>query len=93
MEISHQVAPSKLQSILSFIFQSCWNIFLPFLSNLEVGKLDLIITDISLRKLYFSLVHEFYLNNKICDYNELDWILTKNILLTKCHLAFEIKGV
>ena len=79
-------------SILSFIFESVWAVFLPFLSNLETGKLDLVLTNKSLRKLYFHLVDEFYLTNKIYDYKELDWILNKNFSLTKCHLEFKFKG-
>ena len=92
MENTNQISFSK-PSILRYIFQSCWDVFLPYLSNLEIGKLDLIITDVTLRKLYFTLVNEFYLGNKIYDYKELDWILIKNISLTKCHLEFSFKGV
>ena len=92
MENTSQVPSKKCQSIFRFIFESCWDVFLPYLSNLEIGKFDLILTDVSLRKLYFSLVNEFYLNNKIYDYKELDWILKKNISLTKCHLEFSFKG-
>ena len=90
MENTNQISFTK--PILSFIFQSCWDIFLPFLSNLEIGKLDLILTDLTLRKLYFSLVNEFYLTNKIYDYKELDWVLNKNISLSKCHCEFSFKG-
>ena len=93
MENTAQVPSNSKPSIIRFIFESVWDIFLPFLSNLEIGKFDVILTDISLRKLYFSLVNSFYMINKVYDYKELDWILTKNIALTKCHLAFEIKGV
>ena len=92
MEISSLSTSNKPPSILRFIFESYWEIFLPFLSNLEIGKLDLILTDVSLRKLYFSLVNSFYMKNTIYDYKELDWILNKNISLTKCHLDFKFKG-
>ena len=92
MENSSLVTIYDSSSVLKFIFESCRQVLLPYLSNLEIGKLDLISTDVSLRKLYFSLVNEFYLNNKIYDYKELDWILTKNISLTKCHLEFKLKG-
>ena len=93
MENTNHLTSSSKISILRYIFQSCWDIFLPFLSNLEIGKLDLIITDVTSRKLYFTLVNEFYLINKVYDYKELDWILIKNISLTKCHLDFSFKGV
>ena len=92
MESTSQITSNSKTSILRFIFESVWDIFLPYLSNLEIGKLDLIITDVSLRKLYFSLVNDFYLANNIYDYNDLDWILTKHISLTKCHLEFNFKG-
>ena len=93
MESTNQITSNTKPSIFRYIFQSCWDIFLPFLSNLEIGKLDLIITDVTSRKLYFTLVNEFYLINKIYDYKELDWILIKNISLTKCHLGFSFKGM
>ena len=92
MENTSNITSNTKPSILRFIFESCWDVFLPFLSNLEIGKFDLIITDVSLRKLYFTIVNEFYLNNKIYDYKELDWILNNNISLTKCHLDFRLKG-
>ena len=85
--------PNYKQSIFRFIFESVWDVFIPFLSNLEIGKFDLILTDVSLRKLYFCLVNEFYVKNKVYNYKELDWILTKNIALTKCHLDFKLKGM
>ena len=92
MENTSLITIDDKSSILKFIFETCWNIFLPYLTNLEIGKLDLILTDVLLRKLYFSMANDFYTNNKIYDYKELDWILTKHITLTKCHLEFEFKG-
>ena len=92
MESYNETASTNKLSIFRYLFQSCWDVFLPYLSNLEIGKLDLILTDISLRKLYFSLVNEFYLTNKIYDFKELDWILNKHVSLTKCHLEFKFKG-
>ena len=92
MENTSLVTIYDNSSILMFILGSCWHVFLPYLSNLEIGKLDLILTDVSLRKLYFNLVNEFYLNNRIYEYEELDWILNKHISLTKCHLEFWTKG-
>ena len=92
MESTSQVVIDSDFSILRYIFQSCWHVFLPFLSNLEIGKFDLILTDVSLRKLYFGLVDEFYLSNKIYDYKELDWVLNNHISLIKCDLEFWVKG-
>ena len=93
MDIASQNKSQAKSSLLRFIFESVWDVFLPYLSNLEIGKLDLILTDKSLRKLYFSFVNEFYLTNQIYGYKELDWILAKKVALTKCHLAYEIRGV
>ena len=92
MENTSEIIIFEKVSILRYIFESCRQVFLPFLSNLEIGKLDLILSDISLRKLYFNLVSDFYLTNKIYDYKELDWILNKNLSLTNCHLEFEFQG-
>ena len=92
MENTSNITSNTKPSILRFIFESVWDVFLPYLSNLEIGKLDLIITDVSLRKIYFSLVNSFYMKNTIYDYKELDWILNKQISLTKCHLDFKLKG-
>ena len=92
MENISQIISNKSPSVFRYIFEICWDVFLSFLSNFEIGKLDLILSDKSLRKLYFPLVDEFYLTNKIYDYKELDWLLNKNVSLTKCHLEFWVKG-
>ena len=92
MESTNHTLPNAKSTLLRFIFESVWDVFLPLLSNLEIGKLDLVLTDVPLRKLYFSLLNEFYLTNKIYDYKELDWILNNNISLNKCHLEFRFKG-
>ena len=92
MESTGEITIVNKASVLRYIFESCWEVFLPYLSNLEIGKLDLILSDISLRKLYFSLVYHFYLTNRIYDFKELDWILNKHISLTNCHLDFTFQG-
>ena len=92
MESTSLITSNTKSSILRFVFESCWDVFLTFLSNLEIAKLDLILTDLPLRKLFFCLVNDFYLINKIYDYKELDWILNNNISLSKCHLEFRFKG-
>ena len=60
-----------------------------FLSNREISKLDRTITEIPLRKLFFSQVEKFYQNNLILSKGELDWILSRSINLTSCHLFFD----
>ena len=92
MENTNIITSNIKPSILSFIFQSCWDVLLPYLSNLEIGKLDLVLTDISLRNIYFSLINEFYSTNNIYDFKELDWIISKHVSLTKCQLEFPLKG-
>ena len=69
--------------------QNCWVDFFSYLSNQEIVKLDLALTDISLRKVFFNELSAFYLANKIYSLKELAWILARNIKLTKCHLDFE----
>ena len=76
-------------SALNFLLRNCWELFVPYLSNQEIGKIDSSIIDIKLRKLFFIKVSDFYLVNKIYSLKELKWILKRNITLTKCHLDFE----
>ena len=85
---SHKSDPSAL----SFMLQT-WKLFYPYLSNRDIGKLDSALTEISLRKMFLTKVSDFYLVNKIYSKKELDWILTRNILWTKCHLAFDCQGM
>ena len=89
MESISLITPNNKPCIFRFIFESVWDVFLPYLSNLEIGEVDLVLTDVSLRKLFVSLVNQFYLTNKVYDFKELDWILYYNISLTKCHLEFK----
>ena len=59
-----------------------------YLSNREISKLDRAITEILLRKVFFSQVGQFYEKKNIMSKGELDWILSRNIKLTSCHVAF-----
>ena len=90
MESDNLVTP-KL-SALDFLLRNCWELFYPYLSNIEMGKLDSALTNFSLRKVYLSKAKDFYVVNKIYAKGELEWILARHISLTKCHLEFEIKG-
>lgn len=76
---------------LSFMLQTCWKLFFPYLSNLEIGKLDPALTDRNLRELYLDQVSDFYLSNEIYTEEELEWIIIRNISLTKCHLGFNVE--
>lgn len=91
MEDTSEIIIVEKASILRYIFECCWQVFLPFPSNLETGKLDLILTDKSLRKLYLNLVNDFYLTNKIYDFKELDWLLNKHISLTNVIWSLSLK--
>lgn len=83
---------STKPSALDFAVRNCWELFYPYLSNQDIGKLDNVLTDKSLRNIYLSKVKDFYLVNKIFSRKELEWILARHISLTKCHLEFTIKG-
>ena len=60
-----------------------------YLSNREISKLDRTITEISLRKVFFSQVGQFYQKNKILSKGELDWLMSRSVKLTSCHLDFD----
>ena len=78
--------------VLKLFLQSCSDLFFSYLTNRELGVLDRVITDINLRKIYFQRAGLFYSNNKIQSLDELEWILMKGIVISKCHLAFEFEG-
>ena len=82
-------------SALSFILQTCWKLFFPYLSNVEIGRLDSALSDRNLRKLYLDQVSDFYLTNPIYARAELDWIILRNIPLTICRLDFalDLEGI
>ena len=41
--------------------------------------------------LYLDQVNDFYLVNKIYSEEEFEWILLRNIALTKCYLGFDVE--
>ena len=53
---------------LDFLLRNCWELFFPYLSNLEIGLIDSSLTDIPLRKVYLNKVSDFYLVNTRCPY-------------------------
>ena len=78
--------------VLKLFLQSCSDLFFSYLTNRELGVLDRVITDISLRKIYFTRVGLFYESNKIQSFDELKWILKRSVKLIKCHLNFFFDG-
>ena len=82
----------SIYKVIKLLLQSCGDIFFPYLTNRELGVLDRIITDISLRKLYFQQAGKFYLTNKFQSLDELDWVMKRSFIMTKCHLDFEFEG-
>ena len=78
--------------VIKLLLQSCRDIFFPYLTNRELGLLDRIITDINLRKLFFQQAGQFYLTNKFQSLDELDWVMKRSFIVTKCHLDFEFEG-
>ena len=83
---------SSSYKVLKQLLQSCSDLFFSYLTNRELGILDRVITDVNLRNIYFQRAGLFYLNNKIKSLNEMEWILMKGIVITKCHLDFEFEG-
>lgn len=78
--------------VFKLLLQSCSDLFFPFLTNRELALLDRIITDISLRKLFFQQADQFYLKNKFKSLNELTWVMKRGFVITKCHLDFDFDG-
>ena len=82
----------KSHQALTALFESCWDIFYPYLLNEDIGKLDSALTEKSLRKIYAKHLSKFYLINNIYSPSELEWIIKRGIDLTVCHLDFDEEG-
>ena len=80
------------RKVFLLLLQSCWNDFMLYLSRREISKLDRAITEISLRKVFFSQVGQFYQKNKILSLGKLEWILNRSIKLTSCHSGFDYRS-
>ena len=78
--------------VMKLLLQLCCDIFFPYLTNRELGLLDRIITDLSLRKLYLQQAGQFYLTNKFQTLAELKWVMKRELIITKCHLDFDFEG-
>ena len=83
---------SNSNKVLKLLLQSFNGLFFSYLTNRELGLLDTIITDVNLRQIYFKQAERFYLCNKIQSLDELNWILKRNINITKCHFDFDFEG-
>ena len=83
---------SSSYKVFKLFLQSCSDLFFSYLTNRELGILDRVITDINLRKIYFQQVAIFYQTNQMKSLAELEWILTRCIIITKCHLDFDFEG-
>ena len=77
------------RQVLFLLLETCWDLFYPYLSKENIGKIDIALTEKSLRGLYFNQVSKFYLINRISSVEELEWIMKRGISLTKCNLYFE----
>ena len=84
---------SSSYKVLKLFLQSCSDLFFSYLTNRELGVLDRVITDINLRKIYFQRAGLFYQDNNVESMDEMEWVLTRSIFLTKCHLDFEFAGI
>ena len=78
--------------VIKLLLQSCSDLFFPYLTNRELGLLDRIITDIILRKIFFQQAGQFYLNNKIKSLDELNWVMKRELRITRCHIDFDFEG-
>ena len=83
---------SNSYKVLKLLLQSCNHLFFSYLTNRELGLLDTLISDVNLRQIYWKQAERFYLCNKIQSLEELNWILKRNIHITKCYLDFEFEG-
>ena len=86
-EIPYQ-SESKGHQVFSLLLESCWDLFYPYLSNYDIGKIDSALTEKSFRELYLKQVNKFYVSNSICSVGELEWIMKRGIDLTICRLEF-----
>ena len=83
---------SKGRQAFMVLLGPCWDLFYPYLSNEDIGKIDSVLTEKNLRELYFKQASKFYLTNSIYSVVELEWIIMRGIGLTVCRLAFWSKG-
>ena len=88
-DLLSQKSLCKSRQVLFLLLEACWDLFYPYLLKENIGKVDIALTEKSLRKLYFNQVSKFYLFHGISSVEELEWIMKRGISLTKCKLDFE----
>ena len=82
------------QSALLWLLESFWELLFPYLSLNDICKLDIAVTEKSLREVYFSRLGTFYTTHSIYSANELEWILKRGVKLAVCRLEFDyIKAI
>ena len=82
----------KSRQVFIVLLESCWDLFYPYLSNEDIGKIDSALTEKNLRELYIKQVRKFYLSYNIYSVDELEWIMKRGINLTVCRLEFTYQG-
>ena len=80
---------NKSRQVFDSLFGPWWEHLYPYLSNKEIGKLELILAEKSLRNLHINIINCFYLVNTINSPSELEWIMKREIELTICQLDFD----
>ena len=56
---------NKGRQVFDSLFGPWWEHLYPYLSNNEIGKLELILAEKSLQNLYLNIINSFYLANTI----------------------------
>ena len=77
------------QSALLWLLESFWEPLFPYLCFNDICKLDIAVTEKSLREVYFSRLGKFYTTHSIYSANELEWILKRGVKLAVCRLEFD----
>ena len=87
---------SKSYKVLKLLLQPLGDLFFPYLTNRDLGKLDSAISDTALRKFYFKEAGTFYSINFIESIDEFAWIIKRRIPLSRLTLSlfdFELQGM
>ena len=77
----------KSNIVLTLLLQSFKDIFFPYLTNRDLGKLDMAINDVNLRHIFTNEIRLFYSSNNIESLDELMWIVKRKVPLSNVHLS------
>ena len=80
----HYILLQPSNSGFSFITEK----FLLFLSNKDIGKLDITLSDKDMRRAFYSRLGSYYSFNDIHYKGELEFLAKRNIALTRCVIDF-----